>query len=167
MSKRLMRAILALAVVSLTVGVALAGAQSSNREFKATLNGANDGTSAKGKGSATFEFSSTGKSIKYTLKATGLTGGVQAAHLHFGKKGKNGDVVVTICGGPCTLPKSGTLTASKFNTKQTKVKSFANVLTDARQGEIYVNIHTKANPAGEIRGQLVRDDAGDDNGNDG
>ena len=33
MSKRLMRAILALAVVSLTIGVAMAGAQSSSNEF--------------------------------------------------------------------------------------------------------------------------------------
>jgi len=37
MSKRLMRAILALAVAGLTIGVAMAGAQSSKNEFDATL----------------------------------------------------------------------------------------------------------------------------------
>jgi len=163
MSKRLTRTILALMVVSLVVGVAMAGAQGSTREFKATMNGANDHTTSKGKGSATFEFSSTGKSIHYTVRATGLTGAVQAAHLHFGSKStRSGPVVVAICPGPCTLPKSGTLTAKNFNKQQTNVKSFSAVLSAARSGRIYVNVHTKANPGGEIRGQLVRDTSGND-----
>src|SRR3954447_20561141 len=45
MSKRLTRAIFALAVVSLTIGVAaVAGAQGRSNEFRATMNGKNDHT---------------------------------------------------------------------------------------------------------------------------
>jgi len=154
MSKRLMRAILALALVSLVVGVAMAGAQSSRREFRATLNGKNDGTTSKGKGSATFEISSSGKSIQYRLSATGLSGPVQAAHIHLGKAGQNGDVLIAICPGPCTLPKKGTLTAKNFNTGQTKIKSFAAAIAAIRAKRTYVNVHTAQNPGGEIRGQL-------------
>ncbi len=156
MSKRLMRTILALAVASLVVGVAVAGAQS-KREFRSILNGKNDNTTSPGKGTAKFEISSSGKSIKYTLRATGLTGPVQAAHIHLGKAGVNGDVLIAICGGPCSLPRSGTLTAKNFNKNQTKVASFAAALKAIRAGRTYVNVHTKANPGGEIRGQLRAD----------
>jgi hypothetical protein len=155
MSKRLTRVILALAlVISLTIGVtAMAGAQGGSSAFRATMNGKNDGTNSKGKGTGTFKISSTGKSIHYTLKASGLTGAVQAAHIHLGKAGKNGPVIVAICPGPCSLPKTGTLTAKNF-VKATGVANFAAAIKAIRAGGTYANVHTKKFPAGEIRGQL-------------
>jgi len=151
-----MRAIFALMVISMAVGVAMAGAQSS-REFKASLNGPTERpkTTSKATGTATFHISSTGKSITYKLNAKGLSGPVVASHIHFGKPGKAGPVIIPICPGACKLPKSGTLTAKNFKAdKADKVTSFAAAIKAIRAGNTYVNIHTQKFPAGEIRGQL-------------
>jgi Cu/Zn superoxide dismutase len=147
-----MRTILALTLVSLVVGVAMAGAASSS-SFKATLNGKADKTTSKGTGSATFKISSTGKSISYTLKASGLTGPVTAAHIHLGKAGVNGPVIVAICPKACKLPKSGTLSAKQF-VKAPGVASFAAAIKKIKAGGAYANVHTAKFPAGEIRGQV-------------
>jgi hypothetical protein len=150
-----MRRILALALAAL-VAIAVPALAASSK-YKATLNGKSEvpKTTSKATGSATFTVASNGKSIKYTLKASKLTGGAQAAHIHFGKAGKAGPVIIPICAKPCTLPKSGTLTSKQF-TKAPGVASFAAAIKALKAGNTYVNIHTKANPAGEIRGQIKK-----------
>jgi hypothetical protein len=70
---------------------------------------------------------------------------VTAAHIHKGAKGTNGDVVV-----PLTAPVDG---------KSFGCVSVADALAkDLAQNpqNYYFNIHTKAHPGGEIRGQLHR-----------
>jgi CHRD domain len=159
MSKRLMRAMAAVALLGLTIGVAFAGAAGSKNEFTAKLNGPTERpkTTSKATGTATFHISSTGKSISYTLNAKGLTGPVVASHIHFGKPGKAGPVIIPICPGACKLPKHGTLTATRFQKDAAdKVNTFAQAIAAIRAGNTYVNIHTAKFPAGEIRGQLVR-----------
>ena len=37
------------------------------------------------------------------------------------------------------------------------ITSLADIVTAAQQGKIYANVHTAANPGGEIRGQLAED----------
>ncbi|HEY3019675.1 MAG TPA: CHRD domain-containing protein [Solirubrobacteraceae bacterium] len=146
-----MRRILAIALAAIAVlAVPALGAGS---KFSATLNGKSETpkSNSKATGSATVTIS--GKSLKYTLKASGLTGGAQAAHIHYGKPGQAGPVIFVICAKPCSLPKSGTLTSKAF-TKAPAVKTFAAALKAIRAGRTYVNIHTKKHPAGEIRGQL-------------
>jgi len=146
-----MRRILAIALAAFAaVAVPAIGAGS---KFTATLNGKSETpkSNSKATGSATVTIS--GKTIKYTLSAKGLTGPAQAAHIHFGKPGKAGPVIFPICLKPCKLPKSGTLTAKNF-TKAPGVTSFAAALKAIKAGNTYVNIHTKKHPAGEIRGQL-------------
>jgi len=150
-----MRKVLALAlaaVVALTVP-----ALAATSKWKATLNGKSEvpKTTSKATGSATFTVASNGKSIKYTLKASNLSGAVQAAHIHFGKVGKAGPVIVNICPKPCTLPKSGTLTSKQF-AKAPGVANFAAAVKAIKAGNAYTNIHTKKFPAGEIRGQLKK-----------
>src|SRR6476659_3130361 len=119
-----MRRILALALAALVVLAVPALAASS--KYKATLNGKSETpkTTSKAKGTATFTVASNNKSISYTLKASGLSGPVQAAHIHFGKPGVAGPVVVNICPKPCSLPKSGKLTSKQF-AKAPGVKNFA------------------------------------------
>ena len=51
--------------------------------------------------------------------------------------------MVPLC-GPCKSPKSGT---AKLTQKQ---------VTASKNGLTYVNVHTKKNPSGEIRGQIKR-----------
>ena len=72
MSKRLMRAILALAVVSLVVGVAMAGAQSSTREFDATMKGSSESPKGPAKASGTFKVEFRNGQACYTMSVRAL-----------------------------------------------------------------------------------------------
>src|SRR6476620_8897549 len=61
-----------------------------------------------GSGSGTFSGTLTsGGQLKYTLTFKGLSGPALQAHIHLGKKGKPGAVIVPLC-GPCTSPVKGT-----------------------------------------------------------
>jgi hypothetical protein len=95
------------------------------------------GTSAFG--DATFTVNSN-RTITYSVVATGLTG--TAAHIHTGAFGVGGSVLFSLAGGPTKW--NGTTAAL------TKAQ-FATLQTDG----LYVNVHTSANPNGEIRGQIV------------
>lgn len=85
----------------------------------------------------------TGKKLTFTLTFTGLTGPATAAHIHLAGMGKAGPVVVPLC-GPCKSPVKGTATLS------------ASVLAALPKHNLYVNVHTAKNPAGEIRGQVAK-----------
>jgi hypothetical protein len=150
MRKFLLLALAALAVVSVPVAFAAT-------RYEAKLSGAAERpkSDSKATGEATFTLSSTGKSIKYRIEAKGLTGGVQAAHIHAGKTGQAGGVIFNICTKPCKLPKSGTLTSKNF-AKAPGVSSFSSAIKKFKAGQTYVNLHTKDHAAGEIRGQIRR-----------
>ncbi len=78
-------------------------------------------------------------SVTYDVRAWGLAATV--AHIHDGPIGVGGPPIVTLAGGPTVW--SGTslpLTVAQ--------------VADLRSLGLYVNIHTAALPAGEIRGQL-------------
>ena len=80
---------------------------------------------------------------KYTLTFRNLTGRAMAAHIHRGKVGKTGPVVLALC-GPCTSGRTANARVSKT------------VLAAMKAGSAYVNVHTARNAAGEIRGQVRR-----------
>ena len=82
-----------------------------------------------------------GARIAWQLRFSKLTGAAAAAHIHIGKKGKAGNVMVALC-GPCKSGKRGTASVTKAQ------------LATIRAGRSYVNIHTATNAAGEIRGQI-------------
>ena len=81
--------------------------------------------------------------LTWTMRFGGMTGPVTAAHIHAGTPGKSGPVLVPIC-GPCTSPSAGTVHLSRA-----QAKLFRNALPAT-----YVNLHTRKNPNGEIRGQF-------------
>ena len=82
----------------------------------------------------------TDKSVSGSVTSTGIAG--TAAHIHEAAPGKNGPVVVSLTkdGDTYAVPAGAKLTDAQF-------KSF-------QAGNLYVNVHTAANPGGEIRGQL-------------
>ena len=150
MRKSPVAAALAAAVVLAAPAVAAAPAK-----YAATLTGKSEVPrgNTKAHGSATFTVAANGRSIKYTLKASGLSGRAQAAHIHLGKPGAAGPVMIAISLKPFSLPRSGTLTAKQF-TKVSGASTFAQAVKAVRAGRTYVNIHTKKFPGGEIRGQI-------------
>jgi hypothetical protein len=98
---------------------------------------------ASGTGSFSGKYveNKTGAVLTWTLKFSGLTGPASAAHIHSGKTGVAGNVIVPLC-QPCTSPAHGKTTISK------------SVIATIESGGAYVNVHTGKNPAGEIRGQV-------------
>jgi hypothetical protein len=98
---------------------------------------------ARGSGLFTATVTESGSSIRLKWKLTfkRLTGKAVAAHMHTGKKGKAGAVLVPLC-GPCRNGQTG-------STKLTESQNGA-----IEKGGTYVNVHTPRNAAGEIRGQV-------------
>jgi len=110
-------------------------------EVKVMLSGANEvppvTTSASGDGAISIADDG-------TVSGSVTTKGVQgtAAHIHMGAAGKNGPVVVPFTkeGDTYKAPAGAKLNADQL-------KAF-------KSGNLYVNVHSAANPNGEIRGQL-------------
>ncbi|MDO8991274.1 MAG: CHRD domain-containing protein [Sideroxyarcus sp.] len=109
-----------------------------------------------------------GPVVDYSLNYTGLTA-VTQAHLHSGAVGVNGGPHLFLCTNlapPVGLPVPpacpatggtvvGTLSAADF-VAAGLVTTFAELSTAIAAGGTYVNVHTAANPTGEIRGQVGR-----------
>jgi Cu/Zn superoxide dismutase len=96
---------------------------------------------ASGTFTATITKSGTSAVISWRLTFRRLTGRAIAAHIHSGARGRPGPVIVPLC-APCRSGARGRATVD------------ASVLSALESGRTYVNVHTKKNPAGEIRGQL-------------
>jgi hypothetical protein len=89
---------------------------------------------------------------------------VTAAHLHCGRAGQNGPVAFFLYGGPTRdvngLLAMGTLDNEDYTGNDCTaaigrpVNNIASLVLAARDGLIYVNVHTEDNPPGETRGQL-------------
>lgn len=96
-------------------------------------------TDATGVAEATL---TSGDVLTWKVTYSGLSGPVMGAHFHGPAiSGQNAAVVVPMTGSLAS-PISGSITLTPGQT------------TDLMSGKWYVNLHTAANPNGEIRGQL-------------
>jgi CHRD domain-containing protein len=117
--------------------------------FKADLKGSSEvpPNTTSGTGSVTATYDPATKELTWSGTFSGLTGPAMAAHFHGpAEVGKNAGVQIWISekGKPFESPFKG---SAKLSDAQA---------SDLMNGQWYVNIHTKANPGGEIRGQLVK-----------
>jgi hypothetical protein len=115
----------------------------------ASLNGASEvpSNSTTGTGSLTATYDTTTKKLAWTVTYSGLTGAAVAAHFHGpAGPGKDAPVEVPVTVGPSPLQGSATLTPAQEK--------------DLLDGNVYFNIHTQANPKGEIRGQVSKAEPG-------
>ena len=121
--------------------------------YKADLGGASEvpPNQSAGKGSATVTYDDSTKTVTWQGTFTGLSGPATAAHIHGpAEAGKNAGVIVP-------LSQQGTPFASPFQGSVKLADDKAAALASALSaGQAYVNIHTAANPGGELRGQLAK-----------
>lgn len=95
-----------------------------------------------------------GSEIGFAFTYSALSGQLVAAHFHRARSGEAGPIVQTICGepapalfGPCPAGNSGTIAGLW--------KIPLQIAVDLQAGRLYVNFHTRLNPGGEIRGQIL------------
>lgn len=123
----------------------------------ATLNGANERpqpvtTTATGDASLMVY----ADSIVYAVNASNLMG-VTAVHVHRGGPEEAGPPIVTLFTSEDGMDANGSIATGTI-TRETTLNgetTFDNLRELVRAGGAYVNVHTKANPAGEIRGQTM------------
>src|SRR6185503_7184560 len=109
-------------------------------DYVATLDGAQETPPVVTAATGTATFLLNGDdTLTYDVITTGLTGTM--AHIHLGAAGVPGPILINLAGGPAIW--SGT-TAALTSEQKAQLKA----------GLLYVNVHTAANPTGEIRGQI-------------
>jgi CHRD domain len=138
-------------------GAALLGltsrGQAAPASFNATLNATSEvpPNQSPATGTATVTYDDATKTVTWKGTFTGLSGPATAAHIHGpAEAGKNAGVIVPIS-------QAGTPFASPFEGSAKLADDKAAALASALgAGQAYVNIHTAANPGGEVRGQLAK-----------
>ncbi len=96
-------------------------------------------TAATGSGTITVLMD---RSVFGSVMTSGVAG--SAAHIHLGAPGENGPVIIPL---NRTADNTWSVPAS-IRLNDTQYEAF-------RLGNLYVNVHSAANPGGEIRGQLT------------
>jgi hypothetical protein len=123
-------------LVAMGAGVALAV------DAKVTLSGSQEvppvTTSATGSGTITI---AADQSISGSIKTTGVK--ATAAHIHMGAPGANGEVILTLT----KAGEDGWTVGPGAKLQDLHFQAF-------KDGRLYVNVHSAANPGGEIRGQI-------------
>jgi len=123
-------------LVAMGVGVASAA------DAKVTLSGSQEvppvTTSATGSGTITV---AADQSISGSIKTTGIK--ATAAHIHVAGPGANGPVIVPLT----KVGEDGWTVGPGAKLQDAHFQAF-------KDGNLYVNVHSAANPNGEIRGQI-------------
>jgi hypothetical protein len=98
-----------------------------------------------GMGTLTGTLNTETNEFTYHIEFSGLTGPAVAAHFHGpAAEGANAKPQLPIKGSPVTSPIDGKATLTAEQAK------------DLLDGKWYFNLHTAANPGGEIRGQIMK-----------
>ena len=123
-----------------------------------------------GEGTFSLKLSSDGMSARFDLKIKEALTDITQSHLHVGAPGSNGPIVVWLYpSAPPAVPipgeTDGRLAKGVF-TEANLVGPLAGdwdgFVAALRAGNIYVNVHTMANPGGEIRDQVHAHGGGHD-----
>jgi Cu/Zn superoxide dismutase len=163
------------AAVLLAIGAAsYAAAGSGSNKFEADLTGYQETPATlSSPGSGTFEarLDEDNEMLEFELTIAGLPTTVLAAHIHLGARATGGGVSAFLCGGggKPACPQSGTVTgtitpANVIGPAAQGIAAgeFDELVAAMRAGATYANVHTRAFPGGEIRGQISGNNEGDD-----
>ncbi|MBM3752335.1 MAG: CHRD domain-containing protein [Acidimicrobiia bacterium] len=138
-------------------------AQAQIMTFTAALSGGNEvpGVVTGSAGTATVTWNTTTSAGTYRVDVFNMPVGTTAAHIHVGAAGVSGPVVINL-----TVPTggisndfglTGTFGCSDLVARAAQgINSCEDLVQALMLGNTYVNVHSTANPGGEIRGQLIR-----------
>jgi hypothetical protein len=124
---------------------AASAAGAATQHFSTSLKGANEVPphTVPGTGKVTATLDTATKLFTYKVTYAGLTGPATMAHFHGpALPGANAPPVVPVPASSLANPMAGAATLDDGQ------------IADLKAGKWYFNIHTAANPGGEIRGQL-------------
>jgi hypothetical protein len=130
-----------------------------NHEFSANMTGKEEvpPVDTQATGEAIFvPIQPRNDTIDFYVNATGIKA-VTQAHIHSGSPGENGPIVATLFTlNPVQdgVSINGSIAANNLEGPM-QGKTVADLLDAIKNNTAYVNVHTEANPNGEIRGQLV------------
>ena len=113
--------------------------------YRAELSGASEvpPNGTQGRGEITAIYDPATNTLSWKGSYSGLTGTATAAHFHGpAEPGKNAGVLVPAPAAASPFSGSAQIDAAKA--------------ADLEAGKVYFNIHTAANPGGELRGQLMQ-----------
>jgi CHRD domain len=138
-------------LVPFAIALSLAGAgvaQADPASFKAELTGAQSvpPVDTTGAGTAELTYDPATRVVTWNIAYSGLSSPATMAHFHGpAKTGQNAPPVIWLSkqGSPPANPITGSATLTPEQAKQFS------------DGEWYINVHTQAHPAGEIRGQVT------------
>lgn len=133
-------------VAASAIAFSTLAAHAATVSLKADLKGASEvpPKETSGAGTVTATLDTDTNQLKYHVVYSGLTGPVVAAHFHGpAGEGVNAKPQVPVKGPyEAAIDGSATITAEQAK--------------DLLDGKWYFNLHTAANPGGEIRGQVVK-----------
>ena len=141
------RTFLSLGVIAAALGLSACGSMmaSNATALSAKLSGANEvpANASAGSGMLDASFDKQTNVLTWTVTYAGLTGPVKAGHFHGpAAAGANAGVALGFTGSvESPIKGSATLTPAQ--------------VADLMAGKWYVNLHTAANPGGEMRGQVM------------
>ena len=130
-------------VASFVAVLAASAGTTASTKLEATLNGKADGAPKTNKGKAEVTLNAATGKVCWDFRLAKIDGKPNQAHIHKGKAGVAGNVVVPF---GASYRRQGCTSAAKSLVKAI-LKS---------PGSYYVNVHNAKHPAGAMRGQLTR-----------
>jgi hypothetical protein len=126
------------------------------KTYIATMSPANELPPKTTTGTGITTFVDNGSEINWTMSLTGMTG-VFASHIHLGSATVSGPVIFNlfIPNGTNTATLNGVVGSGTITNANNVTISLDSLRVLFNNGNAYVNVHTTANGAGEIRGQVA------------
>jgi hypothetical protein len=151
------------AILSLFVATTLVSSVMAQnaQDFSASLSGQNEvpPTESTANGTAKFQVNDDSSEVSFWVNLSGLKQ-VDAAHIHSGPEGENGEIVVTLAEDEAAedqdnpeIQLTGNITEDDLQ-GELEGRQISDLVSLMSNGTAYVNAHTPIYPDGAIRGQI-------------